>query len=206
MKSTNLYRRSIITTIIILVNLIGSLNNSVIQIALPELSIESNVDYASLSIIISLYWLAAGAFAFPSGKLGEVYTPRRIFLLCLGLFSISSFLCILSQHYLLIAIFRALQGISLSGATVNSIALLRKAYPENERGQALGIWSASTSLGYILGPSLGGGVSSICRMESCFWNWGHHCRNITYSIICCLAKIHCIKPEFRLFGSSVFIF
>ncbi|GAB4151475.1 MAG: MDR family MFS transporter [Candidatus Promineifilaceae bacterium] len=148
--------RWIIILIIILVNLLGSIENSVIQIALPNLAIELGRSYSSLSIIISFYWLAAGAFAFPSGKLGEIYSSGRVFLISIMLFAIAGFGCAFAEHYLIITLFRAIQGISLSSATVNSISLLRQAYPEEQRAKALSIWSSSTSIGYIAGPSLGG--------------------------------------------------
>lgn len=148
--------RWIIILIIILVNLLGSIENSVIQIALPNLAIELGRSYSSLSIIISFYWLAAGAFAFPSGKLGEIYSSGRVFLISIMLFAIAGFGCAFAEHYLTITLFRAIQGISLSSATVNSISLLRQAYPEEQRAKALSIWSSSTSIGYIAGPSLGG--------------------------------------------------
>lgn len=150
------YRRWTVILIIVLVNLLGSIENSVIQIALPNLAIDLGRNYSSLSIIISFYWLAAGAFAFPSGKLGEIYSSGRIFLVSIMLFSIAGFGCVFAEHYLTITLFRAIQGISLSSATVNSISLLRQAYPEEQRAKALSIWSSSTSIGYIVGPSLGG--------------------------------------------------
>ena len=146
----------LLTVVILGINFIGALNNSVIQIALPDLSSEIGVRYESLSIIISIYWLAAGISALPSGKFGDIYTPKTVFVSGLCLFAVASILCAMTSSYLLIALFRALQGIGVSVAAVNGVSLLRAIYPPQRIDSAMGFWSASISLGYVAGPSVGG--------------------------------------------------
>ncbi len=146
----------LLTIIILGINFIGALNNSVIQIALPDLSSEIGVRYETLSIIISVYWLSAGIVALPSGKLGDIYSPKKVFVWGLGIFALASILCTITSSYLIIAILRAFQGIGVSIAVVNGVSLLRIIYPVHQIDGAMGYWSASISLGYVLGPSIGG--------------------------------------------------
>lgn len=150
------WQLGLLTVVILGINFIGALNNSVIQIALPNLSSEIGVRYETLSIIISVYWLSAGIVALPSGKLGDMYSPKKVFIWGLGIFAFASILCAFTSSYLIITVLRALQGIGVSIAVVNGVSLLRIIYPTSQIDTAMGYWAASISLGYVLGPSVGG--------------------------------------------------
>ncbi|HSH03508.1 MAG TPA: MFS transporter [Anaerolineae bacterium] len=150
------WRLLLLTLVIVGINFIGSLTNSTIQIALPQLANEMGVRYETLSVLISIYWLSAGVFALPAGKLGDIYSPKMMFVVGMSMFTGATLMCALTDSYWLLIGSRSMQAVGLSATAVNGVALLRGIYPREQINRAMGYWSAASSLGYVLGPSLGG--------------------------------------------------
>jgi len=146
----------IITYAILLAYFLGAFQASIIQLALPNISNEFGVNYASLSLVIAIYFLTFSTFSVSLGKLGDIYTPKVVFLAGLAFFGVASWFSSISHSPFSLMIFRALQGIGIGAMSANGISLLRITYPEERRGHALALWSATVSLGYIIGPSIGG--------------------------------------------------
>jgi len=142
---------------ILSINFIAALNNSIVQLVLPQLSQKMGLEYEISSVVISLYWLSAGITALPAGKLGDIYSPKQIFIFGMAIFSLSSFLSIcVTDSMLQLAVLRAIQGLGASAAIVNGVSLLRLTFPPEEINKMMGWWATSIAMGYMIGPALGG--------------------------------------------------
>ncbi len=160
----------ITTYAILLAYFLGAFQASVMQLALPHMSNEFGVNYSSLSLVIAVYFLTFSIFSVSFGKLGDIYTPKFIFLVGVVLFGIASWLSSTAQSSFSLMTFRALQGIGIGAMSANGISLMRLTYPESRRGHALALWSANVSLGYIIGPSLGGYIVTFYGWRP-FFQW-----------------------------------
>ena len=171
-KMTKNYNTKVLVVLLALVPLIATFQESVIQIALLNLSSEYNVTYASLSIIVVAYTIPLSIFTLPFGKLGDIYQPKYIFSIGVGLLSIFSLGCGFGSSLSIIALSRCIQGIGLAAILATGISLLRAIYPSDQLAQGIGFWSASISLGYIIGPSLGGFSVEVFGWRAVFWTTG----------------------------------
>jgi MFS family permease len=154
---------SVLTVIVVL-----SIQEAVIQLALPIISKDLNVAYSSLSIIITGYWLTYGVSSLPLGKLGDLLSHRLIFLLASIMLGGLSILCGVIPSWESLAIFRTLAGVCVAALTANGVSILRSSFGEGRRAQVTSLWAATISLSFIVGPSLGGVFIDFAKWEYIF--------------------------------------
>ena len=129
---------------------------SSVNIALPSIGREFQMDAVLLSWVATSYLLASAMFLLPFGRLADIYGRKKIFLTGVGLYALISLsLGFVTTGTLLIAL-RALQGLSAAMMFGTSMAILTSVYPPAERGRAIGIATAAVYLGLSLGPFIGG--------------------------------------------------
>jgi EmrB/QacA subfamily drug resistance transporter len=127
-----------------------------INIALPPIQKEFNLGPVALGWLPLAYLVATGALVLPFGKIADLFGRRRIFLVGLGLFAVSSLGLFISPAYAGLVAFRASQGVGSALMFASSIAMITLAYPPGQRGRAMGIYSGVIYLGHTMGPSVGG--------------------------------------------------
>ena len=125
---------------------------SSINIAMPDIGKEFNADAVMLSWIAASYLLAAAVTLVPFGKLADIYGRKKIFMLGMSLFTISSLLCALSVSAPMLIFFRIFQGAGSAMCFATGIAILSSVYPVQERGKVLGIAVAAVYIGLSCGP------------------------------------------------------
>ncbi len=141
---------------------------SSVNVALPVIGRNLNMDVLLLNWITLAYNLSSAIFLLPLGRLADLKGKEIIFKFGLALFTIFSLACALAwDPYSLIA-FRLLQG--LGGAMIfgTSNAILSASYPREERGKVLGIYVTVMSLGTVLGPAIGGITTQAFGWRSLF--------------------------------------
>jgi len=129
---------------------------SAINIALPAIGAEFGVPAVTLGWIATAYLLTAAVFLVPLGKVADIYGRRRIFLIGILIFTISSSLCGISGSIGMLITMRILQGIGSPMIFGTGVAILTSVYPSGEKGKALGINTAAVYLGLSTGPFFGG--------------------------------------------------
>lgn len=129
---------------------------SAVNIAIPVLGREFEVDAVTLGWVASSYLLAAGIFILPLGRLADIHGRKRVFTYGIIVFTISSLLCAVSKSPIQLISFRFLQGIGGAMIFCTSVALLTSIFQRSERGEALGVNVAAIYLGLSIGPLIGG--------------------------------------------------
>jgi EmrB/QacA subfamily drug resistance transporter len=141
---------------------------SAINLALPSIGNEFQIDAVLLSWIATSYLLAAAISLVPFGRLADIYGRKKIFTFGIAAFTITSFLCAISTSAPMLILFRVFQGAASSMMFATAIAILTSVFPPQERGKALGINVAAVYIGLSLGPFLGGLLTQHLTWRSVF--------------------------------------
>ena len=132
------------------------IDGTVVNIALPALQRDLNANLVDVQWVIEAYALFLAALLLVGGAAGDRFGRRRVFLLGVALFAISSIACGLAGGVRALILARALQGIGGALLVPGSLAIISASFPENDRGKAIGTWSGATAITAALGPVLGG--------------------------------------------------
>lgn len=139
------------------------LDAMVVATALSTMRVELDASLETLQWTMNAYNLSFAVLLMTGAALGDRFGRRRIFIAGLALFVAASVACALAGNAGLLIAARAVQG---AGAAMVMPALLSVAFPPEERGKALGIFSSITGLALIIGPMAGGAIS-----EGLSWHW-----------------------------------
>jgi len=151
---------------------------SSVNVALPDISREFNINAATLPWITLTYILSSTIMMLAGGRLSDIYGRRRIFIYGLIIITAASFVCALSGSEGMLIIFRGCQGIGNALLNSPGSAIVVAAYPANQRGKALGIYLASVYLGLTMGPLIGGVLTGYLGWRSLFF------LNIPIGLVC----------------------
>jgi EmrB/QacA subfamily drug resistance transporter len=149
-------RRIYVLIAAILASSMGFIDGSVISIATPAIRADLGASLADAQWISNAYLLLLSSVLLIGGAAGDRYGVRNVFAIGIGVFVVASMICALAPDPLFLIISRAVQGLGAAFMVPASLAIIAKAYPREERGKAIGIWAAASSLTTILGPVLGG--------------------------------------------------
>ncbi len=118
---------------------------SSVNLAAPSIGREFNTSALMLSWVVTSYILASAAFLVPFGRLADIVGRKRIFLIGMSVFSLSSLLCGLARTVEALIVFRVIQGVGSSMMFGTSVAILTSVFPPQERGRVLGLTAAMGS-------------------------------------------------------------
>ena len=136
----------------------GFIDGSVISIAIPAIRADLGATLADAQWISNGYLLFLSSLILLGGAAGDRFGLRKMFGLGIVVFVLASLVVALSPTPLVLVIARAVQGAGAAFMVPGSLAIIAKAYPRDERGTAIGIWAAASSLTSIGGPIIGGFV------------------------------------------------
>jgi EmrB/QacA subfamily drug resistance transporter len=148
--------------------LIG-LDNTVLNVALPTLQTHFSASGSTLQWIVDAYLLAFAGVLLTMGTLGDRYGRRRALQSGLVVFGTSSMLAALAQDADQLIALRAVMGIGGAMIMPATLSVLMEVFPREERGKAIGIWSAVAGVGIGLGPFVGGLLLEWFSWASVFW-------------------------------------
>jgi MFS family permease len=129
---------------------------SAINLALPTIGRDMHANALPLSWVVSSALLASAIFMLPFGRLGDIVGRKKIFLIGLILFTVSTLLIVFSHSLGSLIALRTLQGFSSAMIFGTSLAILTAVFPAGERGKAMGISVTATYIGLSAGPVIGG--------------------------------------------------
>jgi EmrB/QacA subfamily drug resistance transporter len=162
-------KRWMILIVLNIFTFMSTLDGSIVNIALPELSKQLKLPMAQIEWVTTGYLMAICAAILFFGKLGDIVGKIRIFKIGTIVFVIGSMLCGFSLSLPALLASRVIQAIGASMTMANSQGIVTDIFPASERGKALGFIGTFVSLGSIAGPSLGGIMVSTLGWEYIFW-------------------------------------
>lgn len=146
---------------------IALLDATVVNVALPAIENDLGGGLAGQQWVVNAYLLTLGSLILIGGSLGDLYGERRVFALGVGAFGVASLLCALAPTIELLVVARALQGMTSALLTPVSLALIATTFSdEQERGAAIGTWTAWVGIATVIGPLAGGGILNVTS-----WRW-----------------------------------
>lgn len=136
--------------------LVVILDNTILNVALKTIQIDLDATQNELVWAINAYSLAFAALLFTWGVLGDRFGRKRILLIGLVLFGFASALCAFASTPGQLIAFRALMGVGGASVMPISLSIITVIFPPQERGRAIGVWSAAVGAAVAIGPVLGG--------------------------------------------------
>ncbi|MBA3948233.1 MAG: MFS transporter, partial [Herpetosiphonaceae bacterium] len=132
------------------------LDTSIVNNAVPAIQANLGASTAQIQLMLDAYLLSYATLLITGGRLGDLIGRKRIFLLGVTGFALSSALCGLAPTPVALIGFRVLQGAMAALMVPQVSAIIQVSFPAAERGTAFGVLGAVVGLGTITGPLLGG--------------------------------------------------
>jgi len=132
------------------------IDGTVVNVALPALQRDLGASLIDVQWVIEAYSLFLAALLLVGGAAGDRFGRRRVFLLGVAVFTLSSIGCGLASTVRELVLARGLQGIGGALLVPGSLAIISASFAERDRGKAIGTWSGATAITAALGPVLGG--------------------------------------------------
>src|SRR6476469_6673076 len=142
------------------------LEGSVVNVALPAIARDFGLGVQGLQWVVNGYLLTLTAFMLLSGTLGDRFRRSRVFAVGCVAFAAASVGCALAPSLPVLVALRLLQGIAGSLLVPNSLAMLETSFRGDERGAAIGQWTAASAISTALGPLAGGWL-----IDAGSWRW-----------------------------------
>jgi DHA2 family multidrug resistance protein len=156
----------ILTISVMLAAVMQSLDNTIANVALPHMQGELSATQDQMGWVLTSY-IVASAIAIPlTGWLANEFGRRRVFLISMVLFTLTSLLCGAAQSLPQVVLFRFLQGMGGAALVPLSQAVLFDINSPKDFGKAMAIWAGCAQAGNILGPALGGWLT-----DNYSWRW-----------------------------------
>lgn len=137
-----------------------------VNVAMPVLQKDLHTTLAGAQWVVEAYQLLLASLLLVGGALGDRFGRRRLFMIGVALFSVTSLACAVAPSIGLLIGARAVQGAAAALLVPESLAIVSASFDDDERPRAIGIWSSATALMVLLGPVLGGWL-----VDHGSWRW-----------------------------------
>jgi EmrB/QacA subfamily drug resistance transporter len=159
-------RKQLVLAACILGSTVVTIDGTVVNVALPSITRELGGGLAGQQWTSNAYLVTLGSLLLVAGSLGDIFGERRVFAVGVGLFGATSLICAVAPTIEVLVIGRALQGVAGAAVMPAALAVIVATFPPDERGAAVGAWTAWGGIGTVLGPLIGGQL-----VDSASWRW-----------------------------------
>jgi EmrB/QacA subfamily drug resistance transporter len=159
-------RKQLVLAAAILGTTVVTIDSTVANVALPAIADDLGGGLAGQQWTANAYLVTLSSLLLIGGSLGDIFGERRVFALGVFLFGATSLLCALAPTIEVLVGARALQGMAGALLTPAALAVIVSTFPPDERGKAVGAWTAWGGIGTVLGPVIGGQL-----VDSASWRW-----------------------------------
>ncbi|ADL08528.1 MFS transporter [Thermosediminibacter oceani] len=149
-------------------SIMGPLDGSAVNVAMPTLSTFFNAGMTTVSWVSMAYLLVLSGLLLTYGRLGDVIGYKKLFLRGILVFTAASALCGLSPFIGFLILARALQAAGAGMMMAVAPAIITTTFPRRERGKALGFNAVAVATGMSIGPSVGGFLLNALGWRSIF--------------------------------------
>ena len=142
------------------------LDTTIVSTAMPAIMGALDADISGILWINSAYLLTFAVPLLVTGRLGDRFGPRNIYLIGMVIFTIASLWSGLSDSLGSLVAARAVQGLGASMISPQAMTLITRLFPYQHRGAAMGLWGAVAGIASLVGPIAGG-----LLVDSAGWEW-----------------------------------
>lgn len=141
-------------------------DTTIVTVATPAIIRDLDAEPNSVIWVTSAYLLAYAVPVLITGRLGDRFGPRRLYLTGLVLFTAASLWCGLTDTVDGLILARVFQGLGASMMTPQTMAIITRIFPVERRGTAMALWGATAGVATLVGPVLGGILT-----DALGWEW-----------------------------------
>ncbi|MEA2365842.1 MAG: hypothetical protein QOI32_1354 [Thermoleophilaceae bacterium] len=143
-----------------------TVDSTVVNVALPAIADDLGGGLAGQQWTANAYLVTLSSLILIGGSLGDLFGARRVFEVGVVGFGVTSVFCAVAPTIELLVLSRALQGVCGALLTPAALAVIAATFPPDERGRAIGAWTAWSGIGTVLGPLIGGQL-----VDAASWRW-----------------------------------
>lgn len=145
------------------------LDDTVVNTALPRISVDLDASTSALQWVIDAYVLVLAGLLLLSGSIGDRYGRKRMMTAGLVVFGLAAAGAALAGSTGQLIAMRALQGLGAALVLPATLSIVVSVFPRHERAKAIAVWTAVGGLGVALGPVAGGSLIETFGWSAAFW-------------------------------------
>lgn len=142
------------------------LDQTIVAVATPALQADLHASYNEVIWLTSSYLLTFAVPLLITGRLGDRFGPKNIYIIGMVIFTLSSLACGFAPNMMMLISARTVQGIGASMLTPQTMSVINRVFACERRGAALGIWGSVAGIASLAGPILGGFITAWAG-----WQW-----------------------------------
>lgn len=142
------------------------LDSTIVSVATPALMTALDADVAAVIWVTSGYLLAYAVPLLITGRLGDRFGQRGLYIGGLAVFALASAWCGLADSIAVLVAARVVQGLGAALMAPQTMSIITRIFPPERRGAAMGLWGATAGVATLVGPILGGVL-----VDSVGWEW-----------------------------------
>jgi EmrB/QacA subfamily drug resistance transporter len=141
-------------------------DSTIVSVATPAIISDLHADVNDVVWVTSAYLLAYAVPVLITGRLGDRFGPKRLYMSGLTVFTLASLWCGLTRSVEMLIVARVVQGLGASMITPQTMAIITRIFPAARRGKAMALWGATAGVATLVGPILGGVL-----VDALGWEW-----------------------------------
>jgi EmrB/QacA subfamily drug resistance transporter len=141
-------------------------DTTIVTVATPAIISDLHTDVNNVVWVTSAYLLAYAVPVLITGRLGDRFGPKNLYLIGLTVFTLASLWCGLTTSIGMLIAARVVQGLGASMLTPQTMSVITRIFPADRRGQAMALWGATAGVATLVGPILGGVL-----VDALGWEW-----------------------------------
>jgi EmrB/QacA subfamily drug resistance transporter len=145
------------------------LDDTVVNTALPRISVDLDASTSALQWVIDAYVLVLAGLLLLCGSIGDRYGRKRMMTIGLVVFGLAAAGAALADSTGTLIAMRALQGLGAALVLPATLSIIASVFPRHERAKAIAVWTAVGGLGIALGPVAGGSLIEASDWSAAFW-------------------------------------
>jgi len=141
-------------------------DSTIVSVATPAIISDLQADVNDVVWVTSAYLLAYAVPVLITGRLGDRFGPKKLYMTGLTVFTLASLWCGLTGSVEMLIVARVVQGLGASMITPQTMAIITRIFPAARRGKAMALWGATAGVATLVGPILGGVL-----VDALGWEW-----------------------------------
>ncbi len=158
-----------VLVVAVLGNFMALLSNNITNVALPKIMANFGATVDQIEWVVTGYMIAFGISIPVTSWLREVFGLKKLFIASLTFFCLAAVLCGLAWNKDSLIVFRVLQAVGAGASVPTGLTLVAEAFPPQQRGVALGVWSIGSMMAPAIGPFLGGYLADEVSWRAIFY-------------------------------------